>query len=327
MLIERDLERISSCQTASPAPIALIYHSAADASPFGDALLQTARQVAAAAGDRISLSTDDTPGPLGSLCLTISLNHGGNIHYMAMPDGMEAPPFVEVLLDASADLSQGDRPWVEAAQGLADPAELIVFVAPACPHCPMAVRSALGLAMANAHISIIIVDAQHFSTLATEFQAKSVPMTVLDRGLSWTGVVSESDIIAKIASRSSATFDTTLFRSLVETGRFEAAADMLQAENGNALYLDRWLNSTTSSRIGLMMLAETALNRDPAVLNSIVSEIASATESEDAALRGDTADLLGQIGHPAAIPALKALLNDTNPDVVEIATEALSALC
>jgi HEAT repeat protein len=43
-------------------------------------------------------------------------------------------------------------------------------------------------------------------------------------------------------------------------------------------------------------------------------------------LRGDTADLLGQIGHPSAREALKSLLKDPNPDVAEIAKEALEAL-
>ena len=48
--------------------------------------------------------------------------------------------------------------------------------------------------------------------------------------------------------------------------------------------------------------------------------------AEDDALRGDTADLLGQIGHPGARKPLQALLHDPNPDIVEIAEEALEGL-
>jgi HEAT repeat protein len=48
--------------------------------------------------------------------------------------------------------------------------------------------------------------------------------------------------------------------------------------------------------------------------------------ADDAALRGDTADLLGQIGHADAIEALTALTKDPNPDVAEIAAESLEAI-
>ena len=49
-------------------------------------------------------------------------------------------------------------------------------------------------------------------------------------------------------------------------------------------------------------------------------------DAEDAALRGDTADLIGQTGSETARPALEKLLTDPNPDVVEIAEEALDGL-
>ena len=48
--------------------------------------------------------------------------------------------------------------------------------------------------------------------------------------------------------------------------------------------------------------------------------------SEDPVLRGDTADLLGRIGHRAATDALRALLDDPNPHVAEIASEALEEI-
>ena len=47
---------------------------------------------------------------------------------------------------------------------------------------------------------------------------------------------------------------------------------------------------------------------------------------QDAVLRGDTADLLGRIGHRAACDSLRALLDDPNPHVAEIAGEALEEI-
>jgi HEAT repeat protein len=61
-------------------------------------------------------------------------------------------------------------------------------------------------------------------------------------------------------------------------------------------------------------------------MDSLVPDLIPATKSEDAALRGDTADLLGQIGHPSTKEALESLLKDPNPDVIEIAEEALESI-
>ena len=87
-----------------------------------------------------------------------------------------------------------------------------------------------------------------------------------------------------------------------------------------------WRMSATSLRLGLMLAAELALEQDPGALDDITPDLLRLLETEDAALRGDTADLLGRIGHPSAEPALRRLLADENPDVAEIAEEALEAL-
>jgi HEAT repeat protein len=48
--------------------------------------------------------------------------------------------------------------------------------------------------------------------------------------------------------------------------------------------------------------------------------------AKDPSRRGDTADLLGRIGHPDARPILEALMSDSNPEVAEAAEEALEEL-
>jgi HEAT repeat protein len=48
--------------------------------------------------------------------------------------------------------------------------------------------------------------------------------------------------------------------------------------------------------------------------------------SPDGALRGDTADLLGQIGDGRAVEALEALRSDPNPDVAEVAADAIEQI-
>jgi HEAT repeat protein len=81
-----------------------------------------------------------------------------------------------------------------------------------------------------------------------------------------------------------------------------------------------------SLRMGLMLLVEEVLEADSTALDGVVAELLPALDAEDAGLRGDTADLLGQIGHASAVPALEALRNDPNPDVAEIVMEALDLI-
>jgi len=78
--------------------------------------------------------------------------------------------------------------------------------------------------------------------------------------------------------------------------------------------------------MGLLLAAETLLEEFPSMLDSAVSNLLPALESDDGALRGDTADLLGRIGHLSALPALTALLEDPIEDVAEIAAEAIEEI-
>ena len=87
-----------------------------------------------------------------------------------------------------------------------------------------------------------------------------------------------------------------------------------------------WSTSTTASRMGLLLAVEQVLERDGHGLDEAVAELLPILQADDAALQGDTADLLGRIGHPAATEGLRALLDHPNPDVAEIAAEALEEI-
>ena len=100
---------------------------------------------------------------------------------------------------------------------------------------------------------------------------------------------------------------------------------VLEADGASEL-ATAWLRSAMSLRMGLLIVVEDVLGADATALDDIVGSLLPALDAEDAGLRGDTADLLGQIGHASALPALEALLGDPNPDVVEIVTEALERI-
>ena len=140
------------------------------------------------------------------------------------------------------------------------------------------------------------------------------------------GVISPAGLVDRILTRGDKGHGARVFCSLVETGRLKDAASQILEGPGAVHLLDAWKKSSLSSRVGLMLVTEETLESDPRALDSIVSGLLPGLAAEDAALRGDTADLLGQIGHTDAVDALSALTKDPNPDVAEIATDSLDAI-
>jgi HEAT repeat protein len=84
-------------------------------------------------------------------------------------------------------------------------------------------------------------------------------------------------------------------------------------------------------RVNLFLVAEEALAADEECMDGLVPVLKAGLEregplAEDPSRRGDTADLLGRIGHPDARPVLEALATDPNPEVAEAAQDALEEL-
>ena len=317
MLDEFDRKRLRDGLTNLPAPIELFLHPAPEETPFSKRLTEVVHNYEQVAIGSIKIRQGDAKGPPTAPALTLSYRGRSNIHYLAVPEGPEAPPFVEALIDLPKGAAGYDPEWIRSLSALKLPAQLWVFIAGACLHCPQAVRAANRIAITSPQVTTVIIDAQQFPDLADRYQAKSVPMTIFDGQLSIVGVIPPARLVEKILNRD----EKEIFLSLVEAGRFDDAAE--KASEGFAA---AWKQSATQLRMGLMMVAEKVLENDPHGLDSLVPDLLPATKAADAALRGDTADLLGQIGHPSAKEALESLLKDPNPDVIEIAEEALESI-
>jgi len=305
-------------------PPEITFHPDTHASAFSSALSEVAHTLARAAGDGVVLRQGSGEGVPGAPALTLRHSNSGIIHYMALPEGHEAAPFQEAAASRKSRLPDDLE---SRLRDLTQPAEILVFISPACPHCPQAVRAANALALASRRITAAIIDAERFPELAERFKVRSVPMTVLDGELLINEVVSAAELAGKILARGTDEYEREVFLSLVTTGNIDAAAERLvESGHGAESFLAAWQESTLSSRMGLMLIGETALERAPGILNGIVVGLIAGLGTQDDALRGDTADLLGQIGQPDAREALEALLEDANADVAEIAEEALERL-
>ncbi|MEW6746312.1 MAG: thioredoxin family protein, partial [Planctomycetota bacterium] len=293
-----------------------------------------AARIAEAGGRHVSLRRAEGPEPV--VLPALSLGNAGrvNIHYHVMPEGLEAAPFLELLRALTGEpppelkgaRAEGERDLVQKLVGLASPAEILVFVSTACPHCAQVVRAALEVALASPAVSCAIIDAQLFPRLAERYEVQAVPLTLIDGTLALRGALTASELASHLLARGSSEYQARAFLSLVERGCFDEAAARTRCADGARYFANAWLSSSLGSRLGLFVVAERVIEAEPRALEGVVGELCRALGAPDAALRGDTADLLGQIRAPSAREALRGLLDDENPEVAEIAAEALEKI-
>ncbi len=326
------LTRALRGRIARPVNLTLLADRRTDpARELSDQLARVAAAVVAAAPTLVTFDGDDYPPEAedaGSApvrpALRVEVEPGGVVVYAALPAGPELAPFAEVLAGAAAQgLSVATR---GVLAGLAAPAQLSVFIAASCPHCPQAVRAATALAQAGPDLSCAVIDAQRYPAQAARLRVRSVPVTFIDHELSMVGVVPPAELAAQLASRGGPGYDAARLRSMVEGGRIEDATALLSA-GGAAALVSCWRGSATSLRMGLLLAAEQALDEAPGCLDQAVEPLLPLlAKRADPALRGDTVDLLGRTGSPAAEGVLSALLADPDPDLAEAARDGLETI-
>lgn len=248
-------------------------------------------------------------------------------------------PMDESTHDFEALEAMVDPALVEALQTplgkLTKEVEILLFVAPGCPSCPHQLRTAAALAMASEKVQVEVVDATTDREAAAHYEIQSVPTTVVDDELILVGVKHPLQMAELLLAREGPEGEMALFSSLVESGRIEDAADRLlyspDPEAAHKAFFSLWSQSTLQDRMGLSLVVEEALDQNPEGLDDLVPLFVAGLGgdgplTQDLARKGDTADLLGQIGHPDARPCLETLSQDPNPEVAEAAADALEDL-
>jgi hypothetical protein len=241
----------------------------------------------------------------------------------------------EPILDFEALEAMTNPAEVEALAGpmekLEKETDILLFIAPGCTACPHQVRSVATLTLACPRIAVEIVDATQEPEFAAQYGIRSVPTTVVNDELIIVGVLPARELALRVLAHQGPNADKVVFASMVESGRFSEAAGHIWDGHGLEPFLELWSQSTMEQRVNLFMVAQEALVADEACMDSLVPGLIKGLEdggplAEDPSRRGDTADLLGKIGHPDARPVLVAMTRDSNPEVAEAAEEALADL-
>ncbi len=326
MLSDQELMQIQTVAQAICRPVRITVYAAGTDDLFESTLANIAAQINGVSMDRIGLEEGIEPVFPGKPSLTLSVGQSGNIHYLAAPEGPEFRPFLDVLTWLGGAGEPPDVPDHERLDSLKANIRITVFVAATCTYCPEMVRVVLALAARQPLITVTIVDAVQFGDLAERFKVKSVPTTVINDSTIFIGRVGVAKLIDHLVGSQGPESLTATLESMIESGWAEDAAALLCRLKEPQAVLPLYVSKEFAKRIGALVTFEEALTIDPHILDPMVDDLTDLLFQEDVGLRGDTAELLGKIGHPAAIPALKKALNDTDRDVREAAEEALQEL-
>ncbi len=182
------------------------------------------------------------------------------------------------------------------------------------------------IAVRHPLVDVIIVDAVQFPDVAERYKVRSTPTVIINDAATLVGQVSDEDLVKHLIPHDTGDSFTEVLKSMIDAGRAEDAAQLMCRNKNPKAILPIYQSDEFSSRLGALVVMDEALEIDPACLNPIVEDLMRILSEGDTPVRGDTAELLGRIRHPAAIPALEKAAEDPNPDVREAAQEALELL-
>lgn len=241
----------------------------------------------------------------------------------------------EPILDFEALEAMTNPAEVEALEEplkrLTRDTDILLFIAPGCRVCPHQIKAVATLTLASPRIAVEIVDATQEPDFAAQYGIRSVPTTVVDDELIMVGIIPAPELALRILAQQGPDRDKVVFSALVESGRFSDAAAHIWDGHGVRAFAELWAVSTMEQRMNLFLVAEEALGAEEDCMDELVPILKAGLEgegplAEDPSRRGDTADLLGRIGHPDVRPLLELLRNDPNGEVAEAARDALEDL-
>ena len=280
-------------------------------SDFCDRLAELASQVSV---QKKKLDAEDPPA-IGIL---------PNFRYHGVPEQKELEPFLEAV-SLAAGGSDAGRKYPSDLDRVELPAELSLFVAPACAHCPAMFRRLAPLAAGSEKVRLSVVDAALFRESAEKENIRSVPTLVLDGKYRFSGVVPVADVLQMLVSREPADMSASVLLGLIEEGSAEQVAELMRSHRlVFPALIDLLTDEKWPRRLGAMVAMESVAETDPALAAEAVPRLLGRIENLSDAVKGDVVYLLGEIGGPNIAALLTRFTGeDVSSELAEAAAEAL----
>ena len=204
------------------------------------------------------------------------------------------------------------------------PAAALLFTSPSCPHCP-SVKQALKILLEEGAISALeVLDASKAVQRAQALGVKSVPWLMLG-SLQFEGAMSLGDLRLWAERAARADGMQAYFYEMLKSGKRAKVEQAIRQHPARAAILGELLLDPAASmavRIGIGAVLEEFQGSD--LLDALVPKLVQILQTQEPRNRADAAHYLSLIANPAALAALKGCLQDADPEVREIAQEALA---
>jgi len=146
--------------------------------------------LAGLAGGKIRI-VEEEPGSSRAAEMSIDMYpaiviHGArpyNMRFFGTPTGYEYGTLLEDVVDASTGSPRLNPLVRKALEKIDERVHIMVFVTPACPYCPLAVRAAHKYAIVNENIVGDGIEALEFRELADKWSVRNVPKIVINEAV------------------------------------------------------------------------------------------------------------------------------------------------
>mgnify|MGYP000333168360 CR=1 FL=1 len=278
------------------------------------------QEFARCAGNVRIIMDEGGPGELPAIVVSDSLI------YQALPYDRELAPFLEFLTNSLGEIDPPAFDLKEKLGRIDWPADITIFIAPGCPHCPEAVKQIGLLAFHQPWIRITIVDAALFPEISAPLAIRAVPTILLDGQFRWTGSVELTELLDTLIHRDSARLPASSLKTLLKDGQAERLAQMM-IERGEIFpaLADLLTHPEWSVRLGAVVVAEEIIEKSPELAIALPPPLWAKFYGADETVKGDILYLIGLAGSPREWSERfeEIVRSDLAEDLRETAREAL----
>lgn len=248
--------------------------------------------------------------------------------FNALPLERELIPFLNALSLLSDPAPALAGKTMESLSGLDMPVRLKLYIAVACPHCPLMVATLVPIALNAPQVFTRIIDGSLFTDQAQKDRVMAAPTLILDDDFSWTGNVSADEIINRICSRDPSDLSPESLKTILEKGDASWITQKMIAKNTLfQSFIALLLNDQWSVRLGAIVVVEELAEENPGLARQLCPPLIEAFGKADTPVQGDILYCLGEAGTPETADWINEKLPGlTHPDLVEAAKDAVESI-
>jgi hypothetical protein len=202
----------------------------------------------------------------------------------------------------------------------------ILFIGSGCRHCPIVLEGLARLVKEGRLGRLEVINATVEPELAARNKVRSVPWTRIGP-FELIGALTPIELADWTELATTGEGWPAYYVHLIESRRLDELEQHIRDRPSTMVDLLALLNLEDvpmGTRIGISAVIEAF--QGTKALSAAVPELEQLTLSDSAQTRGDACHFLGLAGERRAIPSVRRLLEDEQPDVREIAVETLALL-